>query len=434
MNSIGKQHSYLEKVLRLVEKIIPTPLYRFGQPIYHFLLAVLAVLIYQFPSKQIKVIAVTGTKGKTTTTELINAILEKNGHKTALASTLRLKINDRSERNLYKMTLRGRFFVQRFLRKAVEAECEYAIIEMTSESVKQSRHRFIDFDALVFTNLSPEHIESHGSFEKYLGAKLRLRDSLEHSSKKDTAIIVNTDDEYGKDFLNVSNVQKIPFSLSNIEYTESPHGLQLIYKDTHIQSKLEGVFNVMNILAAIKLTEHLKVSTEDIKKGIESVSLIRGRVEHIDVGQSFDVIVDYAHTPDSLEKLYKIFLNKKKICVLGNTGGGRDVWKRPEMGRIAKEYCEKVILTNEDPYDEDPEKIVRDMKEGMEESIGEEPQIIMDRREAIREALISAEKLSESVVLISGKGTDPYIMEAGGNKTPWDDATVVREELEKLKK
>ncbi|NQV93162.1 UDP-N-acetylmuramyl-tripeptide synthetase [Candidatus Kaiserbacteria bacterium] len=429
MDSIGKQHTWLEKLLRFTEKLIPKRLYQLGQPTYHFLLALLGALVYRFPSKDIHVIFVTGTKGKTTTVELINAILEKNGYTTALASTLRFKVGETSERNLYKMTLRGRFFVQRFLRKAVAAKCTYAIVEMTSESVTQSRHRFISPNALVFTNLSPEHIESHGSFENYVQAKLKLRDAVEHSPKKDAVVIANIDDEHGKDFLKVSRAQGIPFSLQDVTYTTTPSGLTIMYKNISIQSKLEGVFNVQNILAAIKLGEYLEIPLDIIKQGIENVSLIRGRVEHVSRGQLFDVVVDYAHTPDSLEKLYETFAHKKMICVLGNTGGGRDTWKRPEMGRIAEEYCENVILTNEDPYDEDPEQIVLDMKEGM----NKEPTICMDRRKAIHEACVRAHKKPiETAVIITGKGTDPYIMEAHGKKTPWDDATVVREELDKI--
>lgn len=429
MTSIGTQNTLLEKVLRFTERLIPEQIYKLGQPIYHFILALLGAIIYRFPSNDIPVIFVTGTKGKTTTTELVNAVLEKDGHKTALASTLRFKIGNTTERNLYKMTLRGRFFVQRFLRKAVTAHCAYAIVEMTSESVTQSRHRFIRPNVLIFTNLSPEHIESHGSFENYLHAKLQLRNAVEASSKKDTAVIANVDDEHGKDFLDISHAQKISFSLNEVTYVATPSGMTITYKGVSIHSKLEGVFNVQNILAAIKLGEHFGISIDTIKEGIESVSLVRGRVEHIQHGQLFDVVVDYAHTPDSLEKLYKTFSHKKMICVLGNTGGGRDVWKRPEMGRIAEEYCKDVILTNEDPYDENPEQIVLDMKKGMKK----EPTVCMDRRMAIHEACVRADKNpTESIVIISGKGTDPYIMESHGKKTPWDDATVVREELEKV--
>ena len=153
---------------------------------------------------------------------------------------------------------------------------------------------------------------------------------------------------------------------------------------------------------------------------------VQGRVEHIDAGQDFLVVVDYAHTPDSLQALYGAFPAQKKICVLGNTGGGRDTWKRPLMGRIADESCEKVILTNEDPYDEDPRAIVDAMASEMKHP----PEIIMDRREAIRHALTVARH--SDAVLISGKGTDPFIMGANGSRLPWSDAQVVREELERL--
>ena len=418
----------------LIRPLIPKRIFTFFQPLYHYLLSTAGALLYRLPSKKLVVIGITGTKGKSSVAELVNSILEEAGYATALLSTIRFKIGKKSVRNKLKMTMPGLFFVQKFLRDAVSKSCTHAVIEMTSEGIKQFRHKYIDLDALVFTNISPEHIESHGSFEKYLKAKLKLRDALEHSSKKDTAMVANTDDEHGKDFLEVSRAQKIPFSLDDITYKESPKGLQITYKDTHIQSKLEGVFNAQNILAAIKLAEHLGVSLENIRKGIEHVSLIRGRVEHVNIGQSFDVVVDYAHTPDSLEKLYKTFPNKKKVCVLGNTGGGRDTWKRPEMGRIAGEYCERVTLTNEDPYDEEPEKIVSEMEEGIKESDKSKLRIIMDRREAIHEALVQASLIQEDVmVIISGKGTDPYIMEAGGKKIPWDDAAVVREELEKIK-
>ncbi len=418
----------------LIKSIIPKRVFTFFQPTYHYLISITGAFLYWFPSKKIIVIGITGTKGKSSTAEIVNSILEEAGFTTALLSTIRFKIGSDTERNMKKMTMPGLFFVQKFLRNAVSKKCTHIIIEMTSEGVKQFRHKYIDLDSLIFTNITPEHIESHGSFEKYLEAKLKLRNALESSSKKSKVIVSNTDDTHGKDFLKVPSAQKVPFSLRDIEYKETQQGLSITYKGMHMQSSLEGVFNVMNMLGAIKLTESLGVSQENIKKGIEKISTIRGRIEHINEGQSFDVVVDYAHTADSLEKLYKTFENKKKICVLGNTGGGRDIWKRPEMGRIAEMYCEKVILTNEDPYDEDPEKILLDMKEGMKEVTKGIPLVIMNRREAIREALTYAKNISDAIVLISGKGTDPYIMEAGGEKTPWDDATVVREELNKLNK
>ena len=168
------------------------------------------------------------------------------------------------------------------------------------------------------------------------------------------------------------------------------------------------------------------VSPSTSAKALATLPPVRGRVERIDAGQDFLAVVDYAHTPDSLRALYSAFPTHKKICVLGGTGGGRDTWKRSEMGKIADETCEHVILTNEDPYDEDPRAVVDMIASGMRRA----PEIIMDRREAIRHALSLAKK--GDAVLISEKGTDPYIMEAQGKKTPWSDAATVREELEQL--
>ncbi len=164
------------------------------RPVYHYGLALLAALFYRFPSRQIKVVAVTGTKGKTSVTEIENAILEEAGHKTALSNTIRFKIGSDSRPNLYKMSMPGRFFLQRFLRQAVKAGCGYAIMEVTSQGALLHRHRFIDFDALIFTNIAPEHIEAHGSYEKYISAKLAIANSVAESRKKLTILVANADD------------------------------------------------------------------------------------------------------------------------------------------------------------------------------------------------------------------------------------------------
>jgi len=191
-----------------------------------------------------------------------------------------------------------------------------------------------------------------------------------------------------------------------------------------INSFLSGKFNVYNILAASEFARSQKIETKIIKRALENFSGIRGRVERIDAGQDFTVIVDYAHTPDSLEKLYEAFPDSKRICVLGNTGGGRDKWKRPIMGAIADKYCSQIILTNEDPYDEDPQKIVGEVAEGITKPIYE---IIMDRGVAIEKALASA--TVGDTVLITGKGTDPYIMGPNNTKIEWDDASITRQKI-----
>jgi UDP-N-acetylmuramoyl-L-alanyl-D-glutamate--2,6-diaminopimelate ligase len=188
-----------------------------------------------------------------------------------------------------------------------------------------------------------------------------------------------------------------------------------------------GTFNIYNILAAAVFTRSLGIPVDTIKRAVEKKSVVKGRVEKVDEGQRFSVFVDYAHTADSLEKLYQAFPNERKVCVLGNCGGGRDMWKRPEMAKIAEKYCGEIILTNEDPYDEDPKAIVQSMVDAMKEKA---PTVIMDRRLAIRHALERAH--DKDVVLISGKGTDPYIMGPRGTKTPWSDEQVAREELRAL--
>lgn len=418
----------MDNILRIFKKIIPRGIFHVFQPAYHYTLALTAAVIYRFPSRKIKVVAITGTKGKTSTAEIVNALLEEAGYRTALAGTLRFKIGEEEERNMYKMTIPGRFFVQKFLRRAVNAKCDWVIIEMTSEGAKQFRHKFIDFDALIFTNLSPEHIESHGSFENYKDAKLSIARSLASSTKRPRIIVANKDDAYASEFLTVEAETKTTYSTKDAEpYTLKKDDTTFNFAGQPIVTQLSGVFNLSNILAGISFARELGITTEVIRRAIENFHGVRGRVEHIDAGQEFDVIVDYAHTTDSLEKVYEVFHESRKICVLGGTGGGRDSWKRPAMGTIASANCDEIILTNEDPYDEDPQKIVDEIMGGIEEGRAE---IIMDRRAAIAKAL-SLAQIGDAVI-ITGKGTDPYIMEANGLKTPWDDARVAREELAKI--
>ncbi len=415
----------MDSILFKIKKIIPIKLFKKLQPFYHYSLSLLGAIIYRFPSRKIFVVGITGTKGKTSTAELVNVILETAGYKTALAGTLRFKIGNKSENNKFKMTMPGRFFIQHFLRKAIREKCDFVILEMTSEGTKQYRHKFIQLNSLIYTNLTPEHIESHGSYEKYRTAKLKIAKALEKSSKKRKSIIVNKDDKESHRFLNINIKEKYQYSLTDAQPFELKKvGLSLTIDKQKIDSYLSGEFNIYNILAAVIFTKSQNIGVEIIKKAIENFKSIRGRVERIDGGQDFTVIVDYAHTPDSLEKLYEAFPNSKRICVLGNTGGGRDKWKRKVMGSIAYKYCSKIILTNEDPYDEDPKKIVKDIAKGIQKPIY---RIIMDRKEAIQKAISSAK--TGDTVLITGKGTDPYIMGPNNSKLDWDDAIIARESI-----
>ncbi|HET8574653.1 MAG TPA: UDP-N-acetylmuramyl-tripeptide synthetase [Candidatus Paceibacterota bacterium] len=419
----------METLFRTIKKLLPKKFFRTIQPAYHFLYAFAGAMRYRFPSREIYVLGITGTKGKSSVSEITNAICEEAGLKTAMVNGIRFKVGDRETRNRLKMTMPGRTLIQDYLRRAVEEKCDIFILEMTSEGVKQFRHKFIELDALIFTNLSPEHIESHGSYENYRAAKLKIAEALAQSRKQNRAIIVNGDDKESWRFLEAAGdiPNKIIFSLEDAK----PHrvledGLELTFQGEKIRTPLRGTMNIYNILAAASFANFRGVSTETIKKALLKIK-IPGRLEGVSAGQNFDIIVDYAHTADSLRQVYEIFEKQKKIAVLGSTGGGRDKAKRKEMGALADQFCDQIILTNEDPYDEDPQKIIEDVAQGV---TNHQPMVIMDRREAIARALSLA--ASGNAVIITGKGTDPYIMEANGKKTPWSDAQIAKEEMEKI--
>jgi UDP-N-acetylmuramoyl-L-alanyl-D-glutamate--2,6-diaminopimelate ligase len=423
----------MDSILYRIKSLLPKSLVKTIRPLYHFGLAYIGSVRFRHPSRHLKVIAVTGTKGKSTVTELVAHILRTHGETVGCLSTIQFCIGTKAERNLFKMTTPGRFFVQRFLRQAVDAGCSYAVLEMTSEGAKQYRHRFIDFDALVFTNLSPEHIESHGSFEAYKAAKISIAEAIAKSPKRPRTIVANVDNEHGKDFLTFPIEHNLSYSLNDTAlYSLHKDSVTMIIDDVTIRVPLVGLFNVYNALAAITLTRSLGVSLKTIEAALSSLPPVKGRVEHFfspeGAKKHVTAVVDYAHTPDSLTQFYQAFPDVPKIGILGNTGGGRDTWKRPEMGHIAEQYCDHVILTNEDPYDENPRAIVDAMAKGIEDK--NKLSIIMDRREAIRSAIAMVP--DGGYVLISGKGTDPYIMGPNNTREPWSDAEVVQEELARL--
>ncbi|MDQ1299725.1 MAG: UDP-N-acetylmuramoyl-L-alanyl-D-glutamate--2,6-diaminopimelate ligase [Patescibacteria group bacterium] len=420
-------YGILNRIISILKKILPVSLVRPLLPLYHYVMAFLLAASYGFPAKHMTVIGVTGTKGKSSVSDMLFTVLHHAGYPAAVAGTIRFAIKDTSEPNLFKMTMPGRGFIHAFLARARKEGVTHAVVELTSESVRQHRHRYLFLDGLVFTNLQKEHIESHGSFENYAAAKLEIGKELAHSPKRPRAMIANADDERSAPYLALPVEEKFPFSYNDVsDVVHGPGTVAFTYEGVRFGMKLPGSFSVMNALAVIQAARFLGVPLTDIADALAALERIPGRTERIEEGQDFQAIVDYAHTPDSLKALYEAY-PVRKICVLGNTGGGRDTWKRPEMGKIAETYCDTVILTNEDPYEEDPRAIVDAMANGMEKK----PLTIMDRREAIAHALSIAR--TGDAVLITGKGTDPYIMEANDTRTPWSDAQVVREELTKLK-
>ena len=405
--------------------------------LYHLWFALLGAKFYGNPSHTLFVIGITGTKGKSTTSELVRTMLASAGYKVALASTIHFRIGDDIEPNLFKMTMPGRAYLQKFMRRALDAKCTHVVIEMTSEGVKQFRHKGIELDALIFTNLQPEHLESHGSMEAYAQAKLSLAKGLEESPKRPRIIVANMDDKYGEEFLKTNVEVKAPFGLADADpYTVDDTSVRFMYRKGELFTiPLPGLFNLRNILGTIALGTAIGIDIKIIKKSLEHVQPILGRAERVEAGQDFAVVVDYAHTPDSLKALFETYKDKKIVAIIGSTGGGRDTWKRPEMGKIADQLCDTIILANEDPYDEDPQKILNELASGFTTHA---PHIIFDRRKAIAEALHIAQTLGQAqgnqdvVVLITGKGTDPFIMGPNGTKEPWSDKRVATEEIRKI--
>lgn len=406
----------------IVRPFLPAPIIS----LYHLSLAYLGAFIYGFPSKKILVVAVTGTKGKSSTAEYVNAILEEAGYETALASTIRIKIAGASAPNLAGRSMPGRFFLQRFLRQALRAGCGAAILEMTSEGARQHRHCGIELDALIFTNLAPEHIESHGSLQAYKDAKFELGLQLARSRKRPRIVVANADDAESARYLTLPVEKALPFALSAAApWFADERGGYFTLDGMKIPVHLPGEFSLKNALAAATVARALGIETPLIARALEKLRRIPGRAERIDAGQDFLVVVDYAHTPDSLRALCEAYGARRKICVFGSAGGGRDTWKRPVMGKVAEDQCAHVILTNDEPYDEYPRKIVEEIAAGMKGK----PEIILDRREAIRRGIDLAKP--GDAVLIMGLGRSP-VNGPGGVKTPWDDGEVAREELEKL--
>ena len=411
-------------IKEIIKKFIPGFLLDF----YHFSLAGFGAFLYRFPSRKIKVIGITGTNGKTTVVHFVSKILEQANYRVASISSIKFKIADKEWKNTLKMTMPGRLKLQKFLRQAVNTKCQYVVLEVTSEGIKQHRHRFIDFDTAVFTNLTPEHIESHGSFEKYKEAKGELFQAAKNIH------IINIDDKNAEYFLKFPARKKYTYGLEKGDINT---------KNTQFKLNLFGEFNIYNSLAAICTGLSQGVDLEICQSALEKIKAIPGRMEII-IDKPFTVIVDYAHTPDALENVYKTIresgVNSQQsrvICVLGSAGGGRDKWKRPEMGKIAGQYCDEIILTNEDPYNENPLSILEEIENGIRANSRLDSRKfasihkILDRREAIKKALTLAK--SKDIVIITGKGCEPWMCVAKGKKIPWDDREVVREEFKKLK-
>lgn len=442
---------YQLQMKKLLKKIIPQWVFA----IYHWKLALLGALVYGWPSRRLKVIGVTGTKGKSTVVMLASKILAEGGKKVGWISSLTINDGKSETMNPFHMTMPGRFFIQKTLAQMVKNGCEYVLVEVTSEGIKQSRHRFIKWTGAAFTNLAPEHLEAHGGFANYRAAKEKLFAAA--SKNPESFGVYNLDDSNAEHFLKYPIKNKLgyflnpphpsflkegdsslykrevgrDFEISNVKL--SANGSEFKINSTQFKTNLLGEFNVYNCAAAAAIGAACGVKLETAAQALGKISSIPGRLEIINEGQNFTVVVDLAHTPDSYEKVFKLFKELKPagariITVFGSAGGGRDKWKRPELGKIASANSDAAIVTNEDPYDESPEEICQAIAAGCQNV---KPEIILDRRAAINRALSLAQ--TGDIVLVLGKGTEQTYVE-GSKKVYWDDRAVVREGIKKLLK
>ncbi|MFH0952112.1 MAG: UDP-N-acetylmuramoyl-L-alanyl-D-glutamate--2,6-diaminopimelate ligase [Patescibacteria group bacterium] len=415
---------------------------------YHNMRAHLTALFFGFPGRRLQVIAVTGTNGKSTVVSMIGQLLIRQGQKVGWASTASIRIGDSEKLNDTKLTTVSPAYLQRLLKRMVKAGCHYAIIEASSEGLAQGRLNGIPIQTAVFTNLTPEHIEAHGSFEKYARAKEKLFSKVS-SAKKGKGVrclVVNIDDPQAGRFLayqveravgcTLELNPKVPASASQliirqakiVQEADSYSEFQIDNTGFHLN--MIGRFNIMNSLQSIAVVEQLGHPLAAIAETLPTIERIPGRLEFIEAGQPFKVLVDYAPEPASMAALYSLipkFKARKIIHVFGSCGGGRDKARRPLLGKWVAERADLAIITNEDPYDEPPEKIINDIYQGALQADPKKASVekIPDRRQAIQQALIAARP--GDVVLITGKACEQWIMGKNGQKIPWDDRKVIRE-------
>ena len=427
----------------LLKQILPETLIL----LYHRMNAKIAVMWYRNPSAKLMVIGVTGTKGKSTTANFIWSVLQHSGHKTALTGTANFRIGNDETMNPYHLSMPGPWILQKFLARAVHEGCSHAVVEVTSEGIKQSRHHGIDVDAAVFTNLTPEHLPSHNnSFEEYRDTKLQLFTTLNASPKQHKFAVLNADSDHCEFFADAITVPQVRFSItapSDVRATNiahSSHGVQFSVNHAQFVLKMPGFFNVHNALAAVAIGRQLGLSLDSIAQGLSALSGVPGRMEVIDEGQDFSVWVDYAHEKESMGGLLDTLRaikrsdSQKIIIHLGAEGGGRDKAKRPIMGKQVGQYADYVVVGNVDPYEDDPAPIIEDIVVAAEAEgkvRGKTIFAIEDRRGGIAKALALAKP--GDLVAITGKGAEQTIT-IGGKTTPWDDRVVVKEELKKLLK
>ena len=390
---------------------------------------------YGNPARDLRVIAVTGTNGKTTTVNFLNEILKEAGYKTAMFSTANIEIAGVQTVNDTNSTTATVSKLQKFFHDAKKADVEFALIEATSHALDQYKFAGVPIEMAIMTNLTQDHLDYHKTMENYAAAKAKLFEM------NPNLVVLNADDEWFDYFNNfATESQKITYGegeLADVKIEKfklykkgSEANLRIDNNvELEIATNLPGEFNIYNMTAAAAGAYLLGISLKDIQEGIANLEGVSGRFEYTTPGLPFDTIVDYAHTPDALEKLLKSAkeISKNRTILVFGACGDRDREKRPIMGKIAQDLADRIIITDEENYTEDATQIREEIISGISKKNDKLPaniQEIPDRKEAIRKALQIAGK--GDIVLITGLGHEVYRV-IDGEKTPWNDTQIVRE-------
>lgn len=422
-----------------VRQLLPAGVVRGLEEVYRRGRAKLVSARYGYPARGLKVIAVTGTNGKTTTASYINEVLKQGGARTAMFSTALIEVAGKVVANDMNVTVASTERMQQFFRDAKKAKVGCVILEVTSHSLVQHKLAGVPIEIAVMTNLSQDHLDYHKTMEEYAAAKGRL------FARRPKFIVLNRDDEWFEYFDKFSaGYQKItygthPEAEARIDYVKlykkGSEARIVIDHQTQLEmaTALPGKFNVYNMTAAAAVAYVLGVKLDDIVEGAANLEAVPGRFERVDEGQPYEVIVDYAHTPDALEKLLEAIrqTTKNRVLLVFGACGDRDKGKRPLMGEIAVHGADRIFLTDEESYTEDPAAIREQIRQGIAAAHGEAKTTeLEDRREAIKKALSIATK--GDTVVITGLGHEQYRI-VGGERLPWNDSQVARELLAEKK-
>lgn len=431
-------------VRRLVKKLVPHRAFEIIEPYGHLAEAIAYNVANNFPARGLKVIGVTGTNGKTTTSFLIHKMLREAGYDVGLMTTVAYGVNDDIRPQIHHMTTVPVPELMKRLKWMRRRGIEWLVLETTSHALAQYRVWGVPYSVAVFTNLTHEHLDYHRTFERYRAAKVRLFKLAALNWPGLRTGIVNADDPSWRYFANaVPNavtygVEHGTLRAKNIHSTPNGSDFEATYRGTTLKMhvNLPGSFNVSNALAAAATGAVIGLSDAQIIKGIAALPGVEGRMNTIDEGQGFTVIVDFAHTPDSFEKLFKDIkpLVKGKLIVLFGSAGRRDETKRAVQGKLAGEYADEVVITEEDDRDIDGMMIMNQIATGAERAgkvQGENLFLIHDRTEAIQFVINRAKK--GDTILLLGKGHEKTIERADGEHR-WDEVATARQALQQRPK